>query len=395
MRSRGASVADIAVLVVAANDSVMPQTVESIKIIKEAKIPYLVAINKVDLPEANVDKVISDLGRHEVALEGYGGDVPYVKISAKKSEGVRELLDLIRLLADISDVKGDEKGNLEAIVIESRMDKNRGPLATVVVKNGVLSVGQEIYVDGVKSKVRALIDYKNSQFSEASPGSPAEILGLTLVPQVGAKLSLSPNVVVAAQLAAQKSVQESGQSLALILKADTFGSLEAITALIPTNVNVVSSGVGEISEADILLARSTRAIVLGFNVKVASPATKLAEIEKVLVRTYKIIYELLDELKDAAAGMLTQIETEEVLGKGVIVAEFPFEKSRICGTKVTEGRIARGDMVKIGEAKSKIKSVRIGKEETNKVEVGKECGIFLDPQIDFKVGDDIIAYRII
>lgn len=393
MRGRGASVADIAILVVAANDSVMPQTIESIKIIKEAKIPFIVAINKVDLPEANIDRVIADLGRHEVALETYGGDVPFVKISAKKGEGIKELLDLIKLLAEMAEFKSEAEAPLEAFVIESRIDKSRGPLATVVVKNGALRVGQEIFIDGVKSKIRALIDYKNEQFSEALPGTPAEILGLAVVPPVGAKVGSSLNEA-AKQTVLQKSVQEGGQSLGLILKADTLGSLEAITAAVPTNVNLIQSGVGEISEADILLARSTRAIVLGFNVKVSVPAQKLAEIEKVLVRSYKIIYELLDELKDAAAGMLTPIETEEILGTGQIIAEFPFEKQRVAGVKVTEGRMARGDSVKIGEIRSKIKSLRVGKEEINKVEAGRDCGVLLDPQVDFKIGDDIISYNL-
>lgn len=394
MRSRGASVADIAILVVAANDSVMPQTVESIKIIKEAKIPFIVAINKIDLAEANVDKVVQDLLRHEVMLENYGGDVPFVKVSAKKGEGVKELLDLIRLVADLAELNGKVNDTLEAYVIESLVDKNRGPLATLIVKNGVLKVGQEIYIESVKSKVRALINYKNEQIKEAGPGTPAEILGLSVVPPVGSSVGSEFLQRTTGQTDLKRSDKEGGQSLTLILKADTKGSLEAITAIIPANVSVIASDAGEISEADIMLARSTKAIVLGFNVKVSPGALKLAEIDKVLVRTYKIIYELLDELKDAAAGMLTPVETEEILGRGKIVAEFPFEKLRVCGVKVTEGRMARGDLVKINEAKSKIKSVRVGRDETNKVEVGRECGVLLDPQVDFTVGDDIIAYNL-
>lgn len=391
MRSRGANAADIAILVVAANDSVMPQTAESIKIIKDAKIPYLVAINKMDLPEANFDKVVQDLLRHEVMLETYGGDIPFIKVSAKKGEGIKDLLDLIALVADMAEISGEPAGNLEAIVIESKLDNKRGPLATVVVKNGTLKVGQEIYIDSIKSKIRALIDYKNEQLKEALPGTPAEILGLTQVPPVGAQISLSPQVP---SVPGGQKAKIPENALNLILRADTAGSLEAITAKLPGNVNLLASGTGEISEADILLAKSTKAIILGFNVKVSSQAQKLAEVEKVLIHTYKIIHELLDELEDAAAGMLEPVETEEILGTGQIIAEFPFEKMRICGTKVTEGRIARGDLVKIGEAKSKVKSLRVGKEEVSKVEAGRECGILLEPQIDFRVGDVIIAYRI-
>lgn len=405
MRSRGVSVADIAVLVVAANDSVMPQTAESIKIIKEAKIPYVVAVNKIDLPEANFDKVVKDLLRHEVMLEGYGGDVPVVKVSAKKGEGVKELLGLLGLMADMAGLKGDDDAPLSAVIIESRMDKGRGPLGTAVVKNGTLRVGDEIYVEGKKSKIRALIDYKNEQISEVGPGTPVVILGLSTVPSVGTEVSStllptseSSSPVTTAGLA--KSSQTGEQSLNLILKADTVGALEAITATIPGNVNLLQSSVGEITDADVLLAKPAKAIILGFNVKVAPTALKLAEIEKVLVRTYKIIYELLDELADAAAGMLTPEETEETLGAGQIIAEFPFEKLRVAGTRVTDGRIARGDLVRVtrGEeviGESKIKSARISREEANRVEKGRECGILLEPQVDFRVGDAIISYRIV
>lgn len=406
MRSRGANAADIAILVVAANDSVMPQTAESIKIIKDAKIPYIVAINKMDLPEANFDKVVQDLLRHEVMLETYGGDVPFVKVSAKKGEGIKELLDLVGLVADVSDIKGEPNGSLEAAVIESKLDNKRGPLATIVIKNGTLAIGQEIYIDNIKSRIRALIDYKNEQVKKALPGDPVEILGLAEVPPVGAQIVTSQQPPQGAtlqgasgQAALNRSDQIGSQSLSLILKTDTLGSLEAITAKIPANVNLIQSSVGEVSEADILLAKSTKAIILGFNVKVATQAQKLAEVEKVLVRTYKIIYELLDELDDAAAGMLEPVETEEILGKGQVIAEFPFEKMRVCGTRVTEGRIARGDLARIvrGEeliGQSKIKSVRVGKEESNKVEPGKECGILLEPQVDFRVEDSIITYRL-
>jgi len=394
MRSRGASAADIAILVVAANDSVMPQTVESIKIIKEAKIPYIVVLNKVDLPEANVDKAIADLGRHEVQLETYGGDVPWVKVSAKKGDGIKELLDLIGLVADMSEIKAEPVAPLAAVVIESKLDNKRGVLATIVVRYGTIKVRDEIYIDGKKSKVRALIDYKNEQTQSAGPGTPAEILGLTEIPQVGSMVSSELGELAASQTL-KRSDQANDTSLCLILKADTAGSLEAVVAKIPVNVNLIASAAGEITEADVLLARSTKAIILGFNAKVSPQAQRLADVEKVLVRTYKIIYELLDELTDAAAGMLQPVETEEILGKGQIIAEFPFEKMRVVGVKVTEGRIAKGDLVKIKDLQSKIKSLRVGKEESNKVEAGKECGILLDPQVDFKIGDDIITYRIV
>lgn len=406
MRSRGASVADIAVLVVAANDSVMPQTIESIKIIKAANIPYIVAINKIDLPEANVDKVIQDLLRHEVMLENYGGDIPFVKISAKKNQGIKELLELIILLAQIKEISGDPQALLEATVIESRLDKNRGPLASAIVRNGRLAVGEEIFVDNTSAKIRALIDYQGQQIREANPGMPVEILGLPTVPPVGSAITTQESATKAlpeASVTAPRQDQNL-KDFPLILKADTLGSLEAILAQIPANVTLVQSSVGEITEADILLAKSTSAVILGFNVKTPPSAAKLAENEKVLVKTYKIIYELLDELKDAAAGLLEPTEKEEVLGAGKIIAEFPFDKMRIAGTKVLDGRLARGDTIRVIRKQSaeseeiigtsKIKSLRIAKEEVNKVEKPKECGLLLDPQVDFNIGDDIISYRI-
>lgn len=382
MRSRGAKVADIAVLVVAANDSVMPQTAESIKIIQAANIPYIVAINKIDLPEANVDKVIQDLLRHNVLLENYGGEVPFLKVSAKKHQGIKELLDLIQLVAEMSATSGDPDGPLEFAVIESKLDKNRGPVATLVIRNGTLKISQEITIDDQKSKVRALIDYQGKNITQASPGMPVEVLGLSKIPPVGAAAG-----------EARTQVKTEDGALNVILKADTLGSLEAISARIPANVNVLQSSTGEVNEADVLLAKSTKAIILGFNTKASPAAIKLAQAEKVLVRTYKIIYELLDELKDAAAGMLEPEVTEEVLGTGEIVAEFPYEKLRVAGVQVTDGRIARGDLVKVNDQQSKVKSLRVGKEEANKVEKGKECGVLLEPQVDFEVGNGIICYR--
>lgn len=378
MRSRGASVADIAILVVAANDSVMPQTVESIKIVQEANVPFIVAINKVDLPEANVDKVIQDLLRHNVLVEGYGGQVPYVKISAKKKEGIKELLELIQLLAEVNGVSGDPNAPLEATVIESNLDKNRGPVATLIIRNGTLKVGQELTLGQATGKIRALIDYQGKQIKEAGPGTPVEVLGLSKPPIQGEALH-----------------QPSGSSiLNLILKADTEGSLEALIAKLPENINLLQASNGDISEADILLAKSTKAIILGFNIKVSSSAENLARSERVLARTYKIIYELLDELNDAAAGLLHPEPAEEILGTGQIIAEFPYENVRVAGVRVTDGRMARGDLVKINDRQSKIKGLRIGREEINKVEKGKECGVLLDPQVDFKLEDAIICYRI-
>lgn len=396
MRSHGAQVADIAVLVVAANDSVMPQTIESIKIIKDANIPYIVAINKVDLPEANVDKVIQDLLRHEVLLENYGGDVPWLKVSATKKQGIKELLDLVSLLWQMQQVKSDPTAPLEATVIESRLDKSRGPVASVIIRNGTLRVGDKIYIDGVESKIRGLFNYLQKPLAEVTPGSPVEIIGLSQVPNTGSIISTTETSSAVPSGLNKKTASAEGR-LNVILKADTLGSLEAILASLPDNVNLLDSSVGQITANDVLSAKNTKSIILGFNVVPDSSAKKLQESEKVLIRTYKIIYELLEEITDAAAGVL-ELKEEEILGSGQIVAQFPFEKMRVAGTKVVDGRLARGDTVKIirGEeliGESKIKSIRIGKTDANKVEEGKECGIFLDPQIDFSQGDAIVSFK--
>lgn len=404
MRSQGAKVADVAVLVVGANDSVKPQTIESIKIIQEAKIPYVVAINKIDLPEANVDKTIQDLIRYSVMIEGYGGEVPVAKISAKTGQGVKELLDLIKLLCDINGLTGSAEGELLGIVIESKLDKAKGAVATVIIKDGRLKVGETVFFGQSETKIRSLIDYQGKQLPEVVAGMPVEVLGLTSVPKVGEVVSRTPikastdskNNLVSNRKEA--TTEDKGQQLQLILRADTAGSLEAISLSIPENVTVLSTQTGDISEADVLHAKSTHAIILGFNVKISTSAEKLAESEKILVRIYKIIYELLEELTDAANGMLDSLQTEEIMGVGQIVAEFPYEKLRVAGTRVLDGRLAKGDKVRVtrGEEKigeGKIKSLRMGKVEANKAEKGKECGIIIEPQFDFHLGDDIIAIR--
>ncbi len=387
MRSRGALAADIAVLVVAADDSVMPQTVESIKIIQEVKIPYIVAINKTDLPEANINKVIQDLLRHHVLLEGYGGEVPFVKISAKTGAGLKDLLGLISLLAEVNGIGTNLSGNLDAVIVESKLDKGQGPVATAIIRDGQLSVGDKIFAGVIEGKVRALINHSGQSLSSASAGMPVEIVGFTKIPPVGKKITTTIGYVNCPDIKRNLGVS----TLKIVLKADTLGSQEAVCAKLSDNICLLDAGVGEISEKDILLAKNSQAIVVGFNVKINHTAAKLAETEKVLVRTYKIIYELLEELDDAAAGVL-EIKTEKILGTGKIIAQFPFEGLKICGVKVFDGRLARGDHVRIRSVESKIKSLRISKNEVNKVEVGQECGVLLDPQIDFNLGDDIMAY---
>lgn len=409
MRSRGSAAADIAILVVAADDSVKPQTVESIKQIKAAGIPMIVAANKIDLPGADVDKVKQDLGRHDVQVEGYGGDVPIVGVSAKQGKGIDTLLDTILLLWDMKGVARDDTGPLSAVVIETRVDKGQGMVATVIVKGGLLRPATPLYegMDRV-AQVRAMLDENGKQITEAPAGKPVVVLGFTKLPSIGSTIADGP-VAEPPLSVSEKAPTEitpdflepidmtAVKTLNLIIKADTAGSLEAITDKLKAGVKIVSSGIGDISDADVLLAKSAGAIIIGFGVKASSHVAKLAAAEKVILRTYTLIYELLDELTDVLSGMETVFAQERELGQGEIIAQFPFEKQRIAGTRVTAGRLAKGDTVKILRketeiGRARITSMRKGKEEVTKSEAGVECGILFDKEVDFTPQDVIIAF---
>lgn len=410
IRSRGATAADIAILVVGANDSVKPQTIESIAQIKAAGIPMIVAINKIDLPGVIVDKVKSDLAKHEVQVEGFGGDVPCVLVSAKVGTGVEDLLELILLVADMKELAGSSDGVAQGVVIEAKVDKFRGQVATLLVKSGTLKPTDPLF-EGEKplGKVRALLDEKGAKVTEAGPGKPVEVLGFSTLPSIGEIISSAPIHVektvtkeevksdnVADFLAAMTLADK--KRLKLYMKADTSGSLEAVLEALPKgDVDVVHGSLGDITEADILEAGAMGAVVVGFNVKAVGGVEKLATHEKVIYRIYTIIYELLDEMADVVTGMEALLFHERELGNGTIIAEFPFEKDRIAGTKVTSGRLAKGDSIRIMRddveiGRARIKSIRQGKNEVTKVEVGGECGVLLDKKVDFTLQDGIIAF---
>lgn len=409
MRARGAAVADIAILVVAADDSVKPQTIESIEHVKRAGIPMIVAISKVDLPTAHVEAVKRDLMKHGVQLEGFGGDVPFVPISSPQGKGVRELLDLILLVADMKELKADPSGAVEVVVIETRIDKGKGMVSTLIVRNGTLVAGTPLY-DGSREivKVRAMFDEHAQSVSHAPPGKPVEVLGFRELPAVGTTLWGRPKETPAAVVSSPRvrempdflqpiDAQKAEDTLRIILKSDTAGSLEAISMALPEKVTVVQRGVGDITQADVLAAKTMRAIIVGFNVGAGGSVLKLAKTEKVLLRTYRIIYELLDELKDVVEGFHQMREAEHELGRGTIIAAFPVRGQRVAGTSVLSGRLARGDTVKIMRAnaevaRAKIKSLRHGKEDISRADTGSECGILFDRNVDFAVGDGIIAW---
>lgn len=404
MRGRGARVADVGILVVAANDGVMPQTEESIDMLKKAGIPFIVAFTKADLPDSQVEKVKQQLLKKEVIVDSLGGEVPSIEVSAKTGKNVTELLDLVVLVFDMHYTEEKMTGKvgltqpLEAVVIESKLDPKSGAKATVVVKNGMISVKDMVVAGQAKGKVRALITDSGKQVPSATVGDAVGVLGFETVPSVGGivrKQGQKEEALVAAPMA---SSQVTGEEvvLSLILVADTLGSLEALLASLPEGIRVVASKTGEVSEADVLLAKQVGAFVLTFNVKLRPDLIKFAQNEKVLLKNYTIIYELLDEVKDAKEGKILS-GMEQVYGGAQILASFPFDKTQVLGIKVLEGRIAKGDKIRltrddivIGE--TSVVSLRQGKEIASKAEKNQEAGIIISPFLDFQVGDVIIAH---
>jgi len=401
MRTRGAKVADLAILVVAADEGVKPQTRESFKYIQEAKIPYLVAINKIDLPNVNVDWVKANLAENNILVEGYGGEAVAVPVSAKTGRGLKQLLEMILLLAAMNPLEGGPNGELEGVVIESKLDPKRGQLATVLIRNGQLKEGDEVWVEAVKVKVKALFDEAGRRVKRALPSQPVQVLGFTQAPPVGARVCTSPTDIVKKKQPADESLKKevTDSKLKIILKADTAGALEAILDSFPSEVRVIESGVGEISSSDVILAGTTGAWVLGFNVGLSGAVKKLAQTEKVKVKTYRIIYDLLDAVEKQVLEMLEPTINEEVLGKAEVIAEFTIKRERIAGCRVIKGRISRQDHFHLKRGTKilgdgRIKSLRIGKKDVEQVEKGDEFGMVLAGGLDFAVGDVLIFYSL-
>jgi len=410
MRSRGARVADLALLIVASNEGLKPQTRESIDILKKTNTLFIVVLTKSDLPTKNSEKVKQELLKEQIQLEEFGGDVPLIEVSSKTNNNIKQLLDLILLVYDLhspsnaQDLIPDPK-RLEAIVVESRLDPRVGARATVVLKNGQLLTREEVHTEGINGKIRTIIDDKGKHLKEANIGDAVEILGLEKVPAVGSiiqskSLDLTISEPRQPAIALKKDLvylkKEDKVSISVILVADTQGSLEAIINALPDNINIVSKKTGEVSEADVLMAKSTGSIIISFNTKVRPNIEKLASTEKILLRNYSIIYVMLDELKDAIEGKL-QSQMEKIFGQASVLAKFPFEKTWAFGIKVEDGRIARGDKIRImrGDTEigeTSISSLRVGKNPTSKVEKNHEAGILIGSTIDIQVGDMILSH---
>jgi translation initiation factor IF-2 len=429
LRQRGAKVTDVAVLVVAADDGVMPQTVEAINHAKAAGVPIIVAINKVDKPEADVERVKKQLMEQQLVAEEWGGKTVMVPISAKQGTGIDELLEMILLTSDILELKANPNRAGTGIVIEAKLDKGRGPVATVLIGNGTVKVGDSFYAGGVSGKVRALINDKGKNIKSALPSQPVEVLGAQSVPVPGEVFRVVHDDPTARKLSEKKRMEEEQakmlkgkvltledfskkikeggrKDLNIILKADVQGSLEAIKGLLQNlttedvRVNIIHSGAGAISESDIMLAVASRSIVIGFNVSYDGGAKLMADDKGVDTRIYDIIYKIADDVKAAMLGMLEPIKIEAVLGHAVVKQLFRYSKvGVIAGCIVKDGKVLRGSSIRIlREGKKiydgKLDNLKRFKEDAKEVQAGYECGISTSGFSDFAEGDTIECYEI-
>ncbi|QTK80110.1 Translation initiation factor IF-2 [Agrobacterium tumefaciens] len=431
MRARGAQATDIAVLVVAADDSVMPQTIESINHAKAAGVPIVVAINKIDKHEANPDKVRQQLLQHEVFVESMGGEVLDVEVSAKNKLNLDKLLEAILLQAEILDLKADPNRTAEGTVIEAELDRGRGAVATVLVQKGTLKPGQIIVAGDQWGRVRALVNDKGEHVKEAGPAMPVEILGLSGTPSAGDRFAVVENESRAREiseyrqrLARDKAVaRQTGQrgsleqmmsqlqtsgmkEFPLVIKADVQGSVEAIIASLDklgtdeVRARIVHSGAGAITESDISLAEASNAAIIGFNVRANAQARTASERAGIEIRYYNIIYDLVDDVKAAMSGLLSPERRETFLGNAEILEVFNITKvGKVAGCRVVEGKVERGagvrlvrDNVVIHEGK--LKTLKRFKDEVNEVPVGQECGMAFENYEDIRAGDTIECFRV-
>ncbi|MGQ0657648.1 MAG: translation initiation factor IF-2 [Chromatiales bacterium] len=428
MRARGAKVTDIVVLVVAADDGVMPQTVEAIQHAKAANVPLIVAVNKIDKAEADPDRVRQGLTQHGVIPEDWGGDTIFARVSAKTGEGIDNLLDAILLQAEVLELKAVEQGSAAGVVIESRLDKGRGPVATVLVQNGTLNRG-DVLLTGVEfGRVRAMVDENGRVVEAAGPSSPVEVLGLSNIPNAGDEAIvvnderkareialLRQNKNRESKLARQQAVKlenvfsrmEEGKqvSLNLVIKADVQGSAEALGEALSRlsneeiSVNVIASGVGGITESDVNLAIASSAMVIGFNVRADAGARKLVESEKIDLRYYSIIYEVIDDVKAALSGMLAPEVKESIVGVAQVKDVFRSSKfGAIAGCVVTSGVLRRNNPIRVLRDnvvifEGQLESLRHYKDDVNEVKSGTECGIGVKNYNDVRPGDQIEVFE--
>lgn len=401
MRSRGTQVTDIVVLVIAATEGIMPQTKECIELIKKTNIPFIVAMNKMDLDGAAPDKVKGQLVELGFTPEEYGGQIAVIPVSAKTGEGIDKLLELILLNAEIMELKAKPSIPLEAFIIESRLDKNRGPVASLIVKQGTLKIGDQIYAEDILCKTKALIDFNNQNIQTAGPSTPVEVLGFEQVPAVGSLVTpvKQKSTHQEAELDKTQIVDdEDHPKLKIILKADVQGTLEALKNSFSDEVIILSSGIGAITDTDIFMAETSKAQIFAFNVKTQPPILKLAENNKVKVFQSRIIYEIIENIQAQVLKLLEPTIDENILGEGIVKAEFKIDKVRIAGVQCTKGEITKNSLIHLKRdgkiiKDTKVEGIRQGKDIIDKIKMGNDCGMTFKPYVDFKLNDVIISYN--
>ena len=427
IRSRGARVTDIAVLVVAADDGIMPQTEEAIDHAKAAEVPIVIAINKMDLPGADPERVKRQLSQHNLLVEDWGGDIISVPVSARTGDGIDELLENLLIVAEISELKANPSRSASGVVIEAKLDRKRGPMATVLVQSGTLGVGDFVIAGTAWGRVKAINNDRGQAVKGVLPGEPAELLGFGSLPEAGDLMVVMPNEKTARGLAHDRERAKSSQQsqvraltleevvkqidagdikeLNLVLKADVQGSVEAVRQSLErltdaeARVRILHASSGNVTESDVLLASASEAIIVGFAVGNEIGVERVAERMGVEIRHYSIIYQMIDDVEQALHGMLEPTFTDIVLGQAEVREIFPARRNvKIAGCRVIDGRIPRGSAIRIlrdGEVleETSIASLRHFRDEVNEITNGMDCGILLEDYNDFEIGDILQAHR--
>ena len=431
MRARGAKVTDIVVLVVAADDGVMPQTIEAINHSRAAGVPMIVAINKIDKPDARPERVRTELLQHNVQVESMGGETLEVEVSAKQHTNLDKLLEAIALQAEVLDLKANPDRSAEGTVVEARLDKGRGPVASVLVQRGTLRVGDILVAGAQWGRVRALIDDKGANIQTAGPSFPVEVLGFNGAPEAGDRMAVVENEARAREVTEYRERQKREKAAArggsarssladmmsqlktagrkefpLVIKGDVQGSVEAIIATLEklntdeVAARVVHAGVGGVSESDVSLAEASGAIVIGFNVRAHKEAREAAERLGIEIRYYNIIYNLVDDVKGAMSGLLAPAIRETMLGNAQILEVFNITKvGKVAGCRVTDGTVERGAHVRLIRDnvvvhEGKLSTLKRFKDEVKEVLAGQECGMAFENYQDMRAGDVIECYRV-
>jgi translation initiation factor IF-2 len=430
MRSRGAQATDIVILVVAADDSVMPQTIEAINHAKAAGVPMIIAINKMDKEGANPDRIKGQLSEHGVIVEEYGGSTQVAEVSAHTGMGIADLLDKVLIEAELLELKANPNRNAQGIILESRIDKGKGTVANVLIQNGTLKVGDPFVAGSCFGRVRAMENEKGQRIQQAGPSTPLQLTGFDETPQAGDRLVVPKDERTAKEIATQRQQIRREQSLRnvkhltlddlsrrmalgevselnIIIKADVDGSIEALSGALQklgseeVSVNIIHTGSGAITESDVLLASASDAIIIGFQVRPTAAARKLAEAESIDVRLFSVIYDAVDEVHDALEGMLSPEISEEI--KAMVSVRDIFKVSKvgtIAGCYVTEGKVTRNNPIRVIRDgvviyEGRIDSLKRFKEDVREVQSGYECGISIENFNDIKVGDEFESYTMV